>query len=329
MRMRTVSKCALSSTDYSRRMRRLSMESLEDRRQLSVTGTSNVALVNDTGASNTDRYTSDPTITGNYASGSSAVQVMDNNGVVGTATLSNGTFTYNPLAFDSALQNWQGALDLQSRIVVYNGYGGIVSSSAWNNFNLTLDRVAPSTSGIANVQVNENATPTSINLASDFTDGGTPSGSLAFQVVGNSNPSLFSSVGVSGGTLTLAYAPNQSGNASITVKVTDLAGNSTTATFTDTVDWVDQAPVISNFQMTNEAGNYWTISGTVTDDTNPTGYVVNFGGVLAGYGYTATVDSDGTFSVVEEIDNLQVGMATAQTTDPQGLVSNTAMYWVS
>jgi hypothetical protein len=205
-----------------------------------------------------------------------------------------------------------------------------VNTFSWGNFNLTLDRVAPSTSGIANIEVNENASPTSINLTNDFTDGGTSEANLNFQVVGNDNVSLFSSVGVSSGTLTLNYAPNQSGSANITVKATDLAGNSTTVTFNVDVDGLDQPPVISNFQVVSEDGNdLWTISGTVTDDTNPTGYVVSFGGVLANYNFTATVNPDGTFSVTEDLPDLQMGSATAMTVDAQGLDSNTAMYWVT
>ena len=155
MTIRTVSKCARTSPDQSKWKRHLSLETLEDRRQLSANPPiTNVVLINDTGASNTDRYTSNPAITGNFApTVGYGVQVMDNNGVIGTATLSNGKFTYDPLAFDSALQNWEGALDLQYRAVQYNSYGGIINAFSWGNFNLILDRVAPSTNGIADTLV--------------------------------------------------------------------------------------------------------------------------------------------------------------------------------
>ncbi len=330
MRTRTVSKCARNTPERSQWKRYLSLETLEDRRQLAAGPViNNVSLVNDTGASSTDRYTSDPTITGPFAMQNAGVQVKDNNGVIGTANLANGAFTYNPLANDSALQNWQGALTLQCRVVQYNSYGGIISSGAWSNFNLTLDRVAPSSSGIADIEVNENVSPTNIDLSTDFSDGGTPSANLNYQVVGNTNPTLFSSVGISGSTLTLAYAPNQSGSSGITVKVTDLAGNCTSVTFDVDVDGVDQAPVITTFQVVYQGNNIWMLSGTVTDDSDPTGDVVTFGGVLADSDYQATVQSDGTFSVNEQIDDLQIGVATAQTADPQGLESNTAMYRVA
>ena len=330
MRTRTVSKCAQSSLDQPKWQRHLSLEMLEDRRQLAAGPLiPNAFLVNDTGASSTDRYTSDPTITGAFTVPNAGVQVKDNNGVIGTATLANGMFTYNPLANDSALQNWQGALTLQCRMVQYNSYGGIVSTGAWGSFNLTLDRVAPSSSGIADIEVNENVSPTNIDLSTDFSDGGTPSANLNYQVVGNTNPTLFSSVGISGSTLTLAYAPNQSGSSGITVKVTDLAGNCTSVTFDVDVDGVDQAPVITTFQVVYQGNNIWMLSGTVTDDSDPTGDVVTFGGVLADSDYQATVQSDGTFSVAENIDDLQSGFATAQTVDAQGLDSNTAMYWVT
>ena len=88
-------------------------------------------------------------------------------------------------------------------------------------------------------------------MTTDFSDRGTSGANLNFQVTGNTDSALFSSVGVSGGTLTLTYAQNQWGSSSITVKATDLAGNSTSVTFDADVDWVDQSPAISNFQMTN------------------------------------------------------------------------------
>ena len=52
--------------------------------------------------------------------------------------------------------------------------------------------------------------------------------------------------------------------------------------------------------------------------------MVTFGGVLASYNLTATVGADGVFSVTVELVGLQDGTATAQTTDPHGVLSNLA-----
>jgi hypothetical protein len=51
---------------------------------------------------------------------------------------------------------------------------------------------------------------------------------------------------------------------------------------------------------------------------------VSFGGVLAGYGYSAVVGADGTFSLTEGFIGLQSGTATAQTTNSFGQTSNLA-----
>jgi hypothetical protein len=86
------------------------------------------------------------------------------------------------------------------------------------------------------------------------------------------------------------------------------------------------APQIMNFSCSHDIGPYWTISGTVADSVNTVqGMVVHFGGVFASYGYTATVGSDGTFSVTGEFLYLQNGVATAQTSDWNGHQSNLAL----
>ena len=58
------------------------------------------------------------------------------------------------------------------------------------------------------------------------------------------------------------------------------------------------------------------------------GLKVNFGGVLAKYNLTATVEADGTYSITEELRGLTTGTATAQTRDAKGTPSNVAMDFV-
>ena len=55
--------------------------------------------------------------------------------------------------------------------------------------------------------VNEDSSPTYINLYSDFQDEGTADQNLQFEWIGQDGDNLFSSVDISGGTLTLNYAP--------------------------------------------------------------------------------------------------------------------------
>jgi hypothetical protein len=90
---------------------------------------------------------------------------------------------------------------------------------------------------------------------------------------------------------------------------------------------VNQAPVISDFYGISEPGGLWTFYGTVTDVDDPVqGMVVDFGGVLANFSLTATVQADGTFSITQAFAGLESGGATAQTQDPHGALSNVAWY---
>lgn len=120
-------------------------EELERRDLLAVTF-DELALLNDTGASNTDQVTSDPTLTG-HLSGITGVSVdieFDHNadGVAdGSATVySNGeTFTYDPIQWDSSLATYEGPWTVQYRAVEYDSVGNS-SSTAWNSFALTLEQ---------------------------------------------------------------------------------------------------------------------------------------------------------------------------------------------
>jgi hypothetical protein len=83
-------------------------------------------------------------------------------------------------------------------------------------------------------------------------------------------------------------------------------------------------PVISNFTASHSVGNYWTFSGQVTDDQSVAGLIVTLGGLPSLAGVTATVNSQGWFSVTVQLGPNESGTATAQTTDAGGLASNVA-----
>jgi len=92
---------------------------------------------------------------------------------------------------------------------------------------------------------------------------------------------------------------------------------------------VSKAPFISNFYCISEYDDFWTLTGTVTDNDDPVaGFTIRFGGVLAGYNLSATTEVGGVFLVTVELQGLQMGTGTAQTTDPHGVLSNVASYWL-
>jgi len=91
----------------------------------------------------------------------------------------------------------------------------------------------------------------------------------------------------------------------------------------------DQPPVIYDFGVEQGPLDFWTFSGTVYDpDDDVEGMTVYFGGVLAEYGFTATDDADGNFSITKELPDLEGGVATAQTYDWSLKPSNLAQCYV-
>ncbi|MBD2219463.1 DUF4347 domain-containing protein [Calothrix sp. FACHB-1219] len=94
---------------------------------------------------------------------------------------------------------------------------------------------APSTTGIANVSVTQNAPNTVINLFDAFSDLQDPDTALKYAVVNNTNAGLFEvvpSINQTNGQLTLNYSPTATGSSQLTVRATDTGGLFTDTTFT-------------------------------------------------------------------------------------------------
>ena len=79
-------------------------------------------------------------------------------------------------------------------------------------------------------------------------------------------------------------------------------------------------PVITSFTATLPGSNTWTFTGTV-NDPSAAGLQVQLGGA---YGGSATVGTDGTFSVTVQLAPGLTGDVTAQATDWWGQLSNLA-----
>jgi len=123
-----------------------------------------------------------------------------------------------------------------------------------------------------------------------------------------------------------AGAPVRALIATVTGSSGALAGRTGVALQTESEN---QPPVITDFGAVEGPGDYWTFEGTVTDpDDSVEGMVVTFGGVLASYSVSAVVRADGTFSLTQPFPGLETGIASAQTQDPHGALSNTAECWV-
>ena len=96
----------------------------------------------------------------------------------------------------------------------------------------------PTSSGIANITVNEGADNTVISLFDAFADAQDADSDLTYQVVNNTNPALFETVPVIDpitGNLTLDYSATGTGTSDITIRVTDTQGLFAEETFSVTV----------------------------------------------------------------------------------------------
>jgi len=190
---------------------------------------------------------------------------------------------------------------------------------------------APTTTGISDVNVLEDADDEVISLYDAFDDDDDFDEDLDYQVVGNTNSSLFASVHTDGyGGLVLDFADDAYGSADLTVRATDTDQMWVETTFTVTVDPVNDAPVIHDFVGVDQGGGNWEFEGYVTDvDDVVEGMVVHLGGVLEPYYVNVAVQANGYFYVYQAFPGLESGYATAQTHDDEPADSNLALYYVT
>ena len=197
---------------------------------------------------------------------------------------------------------------------------------------------SPTTSGIADVTVEEDSSDTAIDLFTAFDDAESSDGHLVYEVIGNTNPELFSAVGINNGRLELSYAPDAFGAANLTVRATDPGGLAVETTFAVNVTSVNDKPVISELSVMPDAvlqGSGITLEAMeVTDDH--TVAAVNFYRDANGNGVLdPTVDqflgqdTDGSDGWAIEISTAGWEPRTywyfSQATDNEGMLSNVAI----
>ncbi|MCW5861525.1 MAG: cadherin domain-containing protein [Anaerolineae bacterium] len=120
-------------------------------------------------------------------------------------------------------------------------------------FKVTVNAVndPPTTSGIANVNVSEDAPNTVVNLGNAFADKEDADNELDYSVTNNTNANLFQSVTVDDATMTLTldYKADASGTATLTVQAKD-TGNATVETsFQVTVGAANDAPTLTDITL--------------------------------------------------------------------------------
>jgi CSLREA domain-containing protein len=226
-----------------------------------------------------------------------------------------GTLTYTPAP------NANGSATV-SVVLKDNGgtANGGVDTSAAQTFVITVNAVndAPSFTKGANQTVNEDAGAQTINNWATAISAGPAdesSQTLTFQIVSNTNPTLFSAVPTISSTGTLTYTPaaDANGSATIAVNLKDNGGTanggvdtSTSQSFTITVNAVNDAPSFTrgaNQTVNNNAGPQTVVNwatGISPGPANESGQTVTFqvtGNTNAGLFTTGpAISSTGTLS---------------------------------
>ncbi|HPE71425.1 MAG TPA: Ig-like domain-containing protein [Candidatus Competibacter sp.] len=193
----------------------------------------------------------------------------------GPAISSAGVLTYTPAA------NANGSATITVTLSDNGGTAnGGVDTSASQSFTITVTAVndAPSFAAGGNQTVNEDAgAQTVVGWATGISAGPNEAGqTLSFIITGNTNPSLFSAgpAVASNGTLTYTPAPNQNGNATITLVLMDNGGTanggvdtSASQNFAITVNAVNDPPVAT-------AKNYTAMANMPIDIPVGTGLII-------------------------------------------------------
>jgi hypothetical protein len=190
-----------------------------------VASIDDVALVDDDGASSTDKITSDPRVSGvgngNFATLGGVLDAQFQYSTDGGNTFqSDGTialgaagssFTFDPRTFASSLISYAGPLVLEYRPLEYDSHGNLALTGAWSSFSLTL--VSPnapqayddaySTShtqtltvsaaqGVTANDINNDPSPLTVVLVSGVTNGTlTLNSDGSFLYTSNPEPRLF------------------------------------------------------------------------------------------------------------------------------------------
>ena len=96
---------------------------------------------------------------------------------------------------------------------------------------------------------------------------------------------------------------------------------------TATVTVATNAPQITDTSCSEGVNGWWTFTGRVIDES-AANLVIRFAGLTSVANQTVTVEADGTFCFIVQLQPGEEGTVTAVTTDWWGIQSNTASYIV-
>lgn len=182
------------------------------------------------------------------------------------------------------------------------GTGRFALRLSGNNVQVTF---TPNTAPTVNptlppVTVAEDAAAVPVALANHFSDAEQPAAELTYALTGNSMPQLVTATLGTGGAVTLAFAPDQYGSATLTFSATDAGGLFAVTTLAVTVTPVNDAPDVTFRFHTDVPRNAGAQSfpGFATFSPGPANEAAQ-----ALVSYTVTVDNSALFSSTPALAN--------------------------
>jgi uncharacterized delta-60 repeat protein len=163
------------------------------------------------------------------------------------------------------------ALDLQANGKIdVAGSVGPLGSQDFFALQFRGDNTPPTTTGIADFTVNEDAPERTYDLRTLFDDAQDTDLELEFSVQ-NTNPGIISATIDSNDILKVVFLPNKYGTATITVRATDLDGGFIDEPFTVTVNSVNDVPVAVNDEVSTNDQTPVTVDVLANDSDADTG----------------------------------------------------------
>ncbi|MTI37963.1 MBG domain-containing protein, partial [Fulvivirga lutimaris] len=192
--------------------------------------------------------------------------------------------------------------------VLYNGSASVPLSVGTYSVDATINDInyegqksetliingVPTTSGLVDVNVNEDADNVYFNLYNAFADLEDGDSELIYSVHNNSNPSLFNAVVISGSSLIIDFADDQFGSATITIRATDQGGLFVNTSTTITVAAVQDDPEFTSAAVTGAVQDQLYTYNITTSDADP-GDDLTITSLIALPGWLGLIDNgDGT-----------------------------------
>ena len=167
------------------------------------------------------------------------------------------------------------ALNVSVSDLGHSGSGGAMIDSGRVDLTILSINDTPTTKGLTDIKVDEDAPITRVDLFAAFDDVEQPDGALKYKILDVTNPSLFKNVFVdsTNGWLVIRYATNMYGASEITVRVQDAEGLYVDDTLTVTVNSVNDAPVSSpnSFSMRGDEVLVLDAPGILANDADVDG----------------------------------------------------------